>query len=209
MTVAKHSYTYDALGNIATWKREAPLANPTGLTRRFTSQVFYDNSDQVSSVIHTPLAGSSVVESAQHYVYDAAGNIASKQVETPVAASTMVPYTSNSLNQITKIGGSTGTRLVTVRGTTSEPAKVKAKTSIASERKNARLLEGNRCEADLDLANGANTLQLQAKDGSNVSGVPSTVRRHLLRRIHRCHSLQIYETYEVRLPYEPLSRCGL
>ena len=42
-----------------------------------------------------------------------------------------------------------------------------------------------------------------------VSGVPSTVRRHLLRRIHRCHSSQIYETYEVRLPYEPLSRCGL
>ena len=57
VTVAKHGYTYDTLENIATWKCEAPLANPTGLTRRFTSKVFYDNSDQVSSVIHTNLAG--------------------------------------------------------------------------------------------------------------------------------------------------------
>ena len=122
---------------------------------------------KVSSVIHTPLAGSSVVESAQHYTYDLAGNIASKQVETPAAASTMVPYIHNNLNQITKIGGSSGARTVTVRGTTSEPAKVKAKSGIASEWKNARMLDGNRFEADLDLANGANTLQLQAKDGSN------------------------------------------
>ena len=26
--VGKHSYTYDMRQNIATWKREAPLANP-------------------------------------------------------------------------------------------------------------------------------------------------------------------------------------
>ena len=42
-----------------------------------------------------------------------------------------------------------------------------------------------------------------------VSVVPSALHRHLLRRLHKSHSLQNYETYEVRLPCEPLSRCGL
>lgn len=44
-----------------------------------------------------------MVESAGHYVYDAAGNIASRQVETPGAASVMTPYSHNSLNQITAL----------------------------------------------------------------------------------------------------------
>ena len=42
----------------------------------------------------------------------------------------------------------------------------------------------------------------------DVSGVRSALQRYLLRRIHRCHSFQIYEIYEVRLPYAPASRCG-
>jgi len=165
-TVGKHSYTYDAVGNIASWKREAPLVNSTPPTRQFESKVYYDPAHQVTSVIHAPLAGSSVVESAQHYVYDAAGNIASRQVESPGAASTMIPYSHNSLNQITSLGGSSGARPMTVRGSTSELAKVKAKTGIATDWKSARMLEGNRFEADLDLATGANQINLQAKDGS-------------------------------------------
>ncbi len=166
-TIGKHSYTYDSLGNIATWKRESQQANPVGATRQFESKVFYDLANQVSSVIHNPLSGSSVVESAQHYIYDAAGNIASKQVETPGAASIMTPYSHNSLNQITALGGSSGVRSVTVRGSTSESAKVKAKTgAVGSSWENARMLEGNRFEADLDLANGANEIDLQARDGS-------------------------------------------
>lgn len=166
-TVAQHTYAYDTFGNIQTWEREAPLANPSGPTRQFESRVFYDRADQVSSLIHTPLAGSSVAASAHHYVYDAAGNIASKQVETPGADSTMVPYTHNALNQTTAIGGSGGARPMTVRGTTSEPAKVTATTSAAgAPTKNARMLAGNRFEADLDLATGANQIHLQAKDGS-------------------------------------------
>ena len=42
-----------------------------------------------------------------------------------------------------------------------------------------------------------------------VSVVSSALRGRLLRRIHRCHSSQIYDTDEVRLPFESLSRCGL
>jgi len=38
-----------------------------------------------------------------------------------------------------------------------------------------------------------------ARPRRNVSVVQSTVRRDLLRRVHRRHSLQIYDTYELRL----------
>jgi hypothetical protein len=41
--------------NIASWTREAPLANPTGSIRQFQSKVYYDSADQLTSVIHTPL----------------------------------------------------------------------------------------------------------------------------------------------------------
>ena len=40
-----------------------------------------------------------------------------------------------------------------------------------------------------------------------VSGVPSALHRDLLRRIHRCHSFRIYDTYELRLPCAPAFRC--
>lgn len=166
-TVGKHTYAYDSLGNVSTWKREAPLSNPTGSTRQFESKVFYDQADQVASLLHTPLAGSSVAESAHHYIYDDAGNIASKQVEVPGASSVMTPYSHNAQNQITGLGGSGGVRAVIVRGTTSEPAQVKVKSgAVGDSFKNARMLDGNRFEADLDLANGVNQIHLQAKDGA-------------------------------------------
>lgn len=124
--------------------------------------------NQVSSVVNSPLPGSSVLESANHYVYDAAGNIASKQLETPGANSVMTPYSHDSSNRITAIGGGVSAKPMTVRGTTSEPAKVKAKTTASgSTWKNARMLDGNRFEADLDLSSGSNSIQLEARDASN------------------------------------------
>jgi transposase-like protein len=42
-----------------------------------------------------------------------------------------------------------------------------------------------------------------------VSGVCSALRRLLLQPLHRLHSLQIYDTYEVRPSYAPACRCGL
>jgi hypothetical protein len=74
------------LREIATWKREAPLANPTVPTRQFDSKVFYDPAEQVSSLIHTALAGSSGAESDHHYVYDDAGNIGSKHNSHPTGS---------------------------------------------------------------------------------------------------------------------------
>ena len=42
----------------------------------------------------------------------------------------------------------------------------------------------------------------------NVSGVRSAFHRNLLRRVHKCHSLRIYDAYEVRPPCEAACRCA-
>lgn len=165
-TVAKHTYGYNPLGDIKTWKREAPLANPSGGTSQYDATAYYDQSDQLSSLINQPLAGSTVSNTGYHYLNDPAGNIASKQVETSATGATMTTYTHNNLNQLTGIGGSGGVKQVVVRGDTNESATVKVKPSSAIAWKNATMLEGNRFEASLDLATGANQLNIQAKDGS-------------------------------------------
>ena len=51
--------------------------------------------------------------------------------------------------------------------------------------------------------------ELNPVEGFGVSVVPSAFDRTLLLRFHRCHRLQIDDTYEVRLPYERFSHCGL
>ena len=165
--MAKHSYTYNPLGNIQTWKREVDLANPTGGTSQYQSTIYYDQADQLSSLTNAPLSGSTVANTGYHYLYDLAGNIASKQVETSGTGATMTTYSHNNLNQLTGIGGTAGVRQVIVRGETNEPATVKVKPSIASVWKDARMLGGNRFESDQEFATGANTLYIQAKDGSN------------------------------------------
>lgn len=107
-----------------------------------------------------------MAESGHHYVYDTAGNIASKQVEKPGLAATMTTYGHNSLNQLTAIGGSGGVKTVVVRGETSEPASVKVRPGTSSTWKDARMLAGQRFEADIDLATGPNQINVQATDGS-------------------------------------------
>ena len=79
----------------------------------------------------------------------------------------MTPYSHDSSNRITSIGGGVSAKPMTVRGSTSEPAKVKAKTAASATWKNARMLDGNRFEADLDVSSGSNTLLLEARDASN------------------------------------------
>lgn len=165
--VGKHTYTYNERQGIATWKREAPLANPSGPTHQYQSSIYYDAGDQVTSAIHQALPGFSAPTLGQHYAYDFAGNIASKQVESSVTGSAMTTYAHNRANQITAIGGSGGVETVRLRGATNEPATVKVKPGIASLWKDARMLSDNRFEADLTLSSGANAVNIQAKDGSN------------------------------------------
>ncbi len=164
-TIAKHTYGYNPLGQIKSWKREATLANPSGNTSQYESAIYYDQADQLSSLVNQPLAGSSVANTGFHYLYDPAGNVGSKQVEKSASSATMTSIANNSRNQ-PFIVGFEGPRGVVIRGETNEPATVKVKPSIVSVWKDARMLEGNRFESDQVLTTGMNQLDIRAKDGA-------------------------------------------
>jgi YD repeat-containing protein len=66
-TVAKHTYGYDSLGKIRSWTREAQMPNPDGNTSQYQSTVYYDQADQLSSLINQPRAGSVVANTGYHY----------------------------------------------------------------------------------------------------------------------------------------------
>jgi RHS repeat-associated protein len=103
-----------------------------------------------------------VAESGHHYVYDEAGNIATKQVEKPGLAATMTTYGHNSLKQLNAIGG---TKTVIVRGETSEPASVKLR-SNANHFTPAATTAANEFSGWVEAQAGSNTIIVEARDTS-------------------------------------------
>ena len=158
-TIAKHSYTRDTLGQIATWKREAPLANP-GTTHQYQWTLAHDFSGQLTSVIEKDLTGG--LRASHAFAYDAASNRTSAfSAQTGTTAKAMTAA-HNSMNQITSLGGGGKTR---VAGSLDEPGQVSVGLAGQGD-KPARMLSGNRFETELDLPSGTSTLQITAADGS-------------------------------------------
>ena len=78
--IAKHTYGYDNQHRIDTWKREATLANPPGVTRSFEWSARHDFASQLTAVAEKSLAG--ILQGGWDYVYDSAGNINTVQTAT-------------------------------------------------------------------------------------------------------------------------------
>ncbi len=159
--IAKHTYGYDSLGRIDSWKREAILANPSGVTRSFEWSTRHDFASQLASVAEKTLAG--VIQGAWDYSYDPAGNIASVQTSTgPANLAAITNRGHNSLNQINSFGGGGPT---TIRGTLDEPGK--ASVGIVGQGdKPARMIQDNRFETELPLQVGNNSISVTALDGN-------------------------------------------
>ena len=152
---------YDPQERVNTWKREAPLANPSGATRSFAWISQYDFNSQLTSIAEKSLAGN--LQTTWDYGHDLAGNITT--VQTSIAASTsasLTKRTHNTLNQIATIGGGGST---IIRGNLSEAGQVSVGITGSGE-KPARRLEGNRFETELPLQEGANSLTIAASDYS-------------------------------------------
>ena len=109
--------------------------------------------------------------------YDAVGNRTSAQKDSEATTSSH-----NEKNQLT---GTSGGGKMLWRGTLDEPGNVNLTNAAASiNGQPARMLAGNVFEAELNLPAGANTVTIQAQDGSgniatkaysvNVLGVPSS-----------------------------------
>jgi RHS repeat-associated protein len=159
--IAKHTYGYDSLGRIDSWKRDAILANPSGVTRSYEWGTRHDFASQLASVAERTLSGT--IQGAWDYSYDPAGNIASVQTSTgPANLAFITNRGHNSLNQIDSLGGG-GPSII--RGTLDEPGKVSVGV-VGQGDKPARMIQDNRFEAELALQEGANSIGVTAIDGS-------------------------------------------
>ena len=163
--IAKHTYGYDPLGRISSWKREATLANPTGSTRSYEWEMGYDYASQLTRVIEKTLTGT--LAGVHAFGYDPAGNMTSMQKSGGSPNAVIVTARAhNSLNQITSLSGGGETL---VRGTLDEPGSAsvgKAGTPLVP----ARMTAGNTFEKELNLTTGQNDIAVRAEDASgNIS----------------------------------------
>jgi RHS repeat-associated protein len=81
-TLSKFDYTYDAVGNILTWRQERASAAAKIYT--FT----HDLVDQLTSAVLTDTASPATILKRQAWAYDAAGNRTVDQTDDAVSAST-------------------------------------------------------------------------------------------------------------------------
>ena len=159
-TVASHEYTYDSLGRIATWEREAPLASP-GTTHEFQWTLSHDFSSRLTGVVEKSLTGT--LRDGWTFGYDAVGNrFSSVRSGAPGGIATAMTATHDNMNRIASLGG--GGRTL-VSGTLSEPGIASVGLAGQGERP-ARMRPGNRFEAEIDLPAGPSTLAVEAADES-------------------------------------------
>lgn len=159
--IATHTYGYDDQGRIDSWKREAPLANPSGTTHPYQWKNYYDFASQLTSVAEKSLTGT--LEGGWDYQHDLAGNITSIQNSSvsggPVA---LTRRSHNATNQITSLGGG---GISVIRGTLSEPGQASVGITGSGD-KPARMLQDNRFETELALQPGNNSVSIAATDTS-------------------------------------------
>ncbi len=109
-TLSKFNYTYDAVGNIMTWRQQTE-SNP--------AQVYefgYDPVDQLASAILKSTDPTPVLLKRYYYGYDPAGNRTAEQIDDSVRS-----WTYNNMNQLVteQAGGA-----LLFKGTVNEPATV-------------------------------------------------------------------------------------
>jgi YD repeat-containing protein len=143
-TLAKFDYTYDAVGNIRTWRQQA---DQTAVVWTYG----YDAADQLTSAVKKNDPQATVLQ-RYAYGYDPAGNRSSEQIDDAV---TTASY--DALNRLTaqQAGGA-----IMVQGTVNEPAAV----TIAG--KPATVDASNTFRGQATVASGTTTVAIAARDGS-------------------------------------------
>ncbi|WP_075089936.1 RHS repeat-associated core domain-containing protein [Verrucomicrobium spinosum] len=153
-TVQKHDYTYDLMGNLATWNRTNAAANVSSWTLR------HDQADQLNE-LEENLDGVPQKKEAWHY--DPSGNITSVVSLPPSAVGTIQTRSIAGRNQITNVGGPGS---ATVEGTTNEPGTIKVNGSPSAV---AKLGPSGpwRFRKEVNLSAGSNSISVEATDANN------------------------------------------
>jgi RHS repeat-associated protein len=105
--VSQFGYGYDSAGDIASWSQQAGAAAPLNY------QYGYDGADQLLQATASVNGAQSPID-AYAYLYDAAGNRTTEQINASVTTSAY-----NNLNQVTT---GTGGGLLTISGSVSQPS---------------------------------------------------------------------------------------
>ena len=147
---SKHSFDYDPAGRITAWNQEA-----SGLAT-VNHAYDYNLTDELTTDAKTDTASGNVL-AKDLWAYDNAGNWMSKG-----SATDMSTRTHNSLNQLTKIGGAGST---VIAGKVNEIADVTVNTQPAVVLTDPA--GGYRFSKKIDLAEGQNSITVQAIDKDN------------------------------------------
>jgi RHS repeat-associated protein len=148
--ISKFDYTYDAKGQIATWKRQAD-SNP--VTRYDTA---YDAAGQLASAVLKTDSTNAILHQ-YYYNFDTAGNRTSEQVDTNV---TQAIPTSNGLNQVASLSAGGPTRF---QGTITQPGTVTVNAQAASQATSTNFV------ANPSLSGGTNTVTVVATNGNGAA----------------------------------------
>ncbi|MFA6961192.1 MAG: RHS repeat-associated core domain-containing protein [Opitutaceae bacterium] len=144
--ISQFDYGYDAAGTITTWRQQQGAFGATDFA------FSYDTTNQLTGATERDAATQAVL-SRKAWRYDAAGNRVLVQGDNDRVRSTNY----NNLNQAVSDGG--GGKIL-FQGHTDESAMVTV------QGQPARLLSGNRFEAEVTVAEGANTVAVQAADAN-------------------------------------------
>jgi RHS repeat-associated protein len=147
--LSRHAYTYEPSGNIKTWTQE------TDVSAAKVYDFEYDRADQLTAANLKTTDPTPAIVKRYVYVYDAAGNRTSEQIDNGV-----VSASHNDMNQVTTTqpGG-----MLRIGGTTNEAANL----TVGGQP--ARILPGNQFEGDVPVASGTTSVPVVATDGSGNS----------------------------------------
>jgi RHS repeat-associated protein len=144
-TLSKFDYTYDAAGNILTWRQQAD-------TSAVLWEYGYDRADQLLTAVKKSTDPTPAILTRYGYAYDPAGNRLVEQIDEAMAGATY-----NNVNELVSQGPS---GLLRFEGTVSEPAAVTVGGKVAL------VTADNRFTASVPVATGTNTVTIMAVDAN-------------------------------------------
>jgi RHS repeat-associated protein len=144
-TLSKFDYTYDAAGNILTWRQQADAS-------AVLWEYGYDRADQLVTAVKQSTDPTPVILKRYAYAYDPAGNRLVEQIDDAVQGATY-----NNVNELVSQGPS---GLLRFEGTVSEPA------TVTVGGKPALVTADNRFSASVPVVAGTNNVTITAVDGN-------------------------------------------
>ena len=144
-TLSKFDYTYDAAGNIVTWRQQADAS-------AVMWEYGYDTTDQLVTAVKKSTDPTPSILKRYAYGYDPAGNRLSEQIDDALVGATY-----NNMNELVTQQPVGGLRF---EGTVSEPA------AVTINGKPATVTADNRFTVAVPVVSGANTISITATDGS-------------------------------------------